>query len=351
MRDLTRPRRLVRRLERGGRALILTYHRVAEAVADPWRLAVQPARFDEQMEVVATRFRPLALAELVEELGRGRVPPRGVAVTFDDGYADNLLAGLPVLERHGVPATVYVTAGYLGRSKEFWWKRIEQLLLEPGVLPERLEIRRPGLAWSWDLGAAASYTEQDARRHRGWIIETDPSAPAGSFPTARHAAFPSLLRFLEPLAEEERDDVVDSLVEAAGGRAPRASHRMLTDEEARQLAESALIDVGAHTLTHPRLARLPRERQAAEILGSRERLETVLGRAVTSFAYPFGQARDFTSETVALVRDAGFRSAGAARDIAVSRSSPRYELPRVGVVNGPVEEFERQLDWWLRRGL
>jgi peptidoglycan/xylan/chitin deacetylase (PgdA/CDA1 family) len=340
-----------RRLERGGRAVILTYHRVAEAFADPLRLAVHPARFDEQMEVVGGRFRPLALAELVEELERGRVPPRGVAVTFDDGYADNLVAGLPVLERHGVPATVYVTAGYLGRSSEFWWKRIEQLLLDPGDLPGRLEVRRPGLAWSWDLRAAATYPEEEARRHRGWIVESDPGAPAEAFPTARHAAFASLLRVLVPLAEEERDDVVDSLVEAAGGRSPRASHRMLTDEEARRLAESALIDVGAHTLTHPRLSGLPRERQAAEILGSRERLEAVLGRTVTSFAYPFGQARDFTRETVALVREAGFRYAGAVRDIAVSRSSPLYELPRVGVVDCPAEEFERQLEWWLRRGL
>lgn len=349
MRHLTRPRRLARRLERGGRAVILMYHRIAEATADPWRLAVRPPRFEEQMEVVATRFQPLALAELVEELGRGRVPPRGVVVTFDDGYADNLLAGLPVLERRAVPATVYLTAGYLGLSKEFWWKRVEQLLLDPGDLPERLEVRRPGVAWSWDLGAAASYSELDADRHRRWIIELDEGARAESFPTARHAAFVSLLRLLEPLEEGERDEVLDSLVEAAGGRAPRDSHRMLTEEEARRLAGSPLIDVGAHTLTHPRLARLPRERQAAEILGSRQRLEAVLGRAVTSFAYPFGQATDFTRETVALVRGAGFLSAGAVRDIAVSRSSPLYELPRVGVVDCSAEEFESQLEWWLHR--
>ena len=218
-------------------------------------------------------------------------------------------------------------------------------------MPQGLEVRRPGLAWSWDLGAAASYPERDAHRHRGWIIEADPRAPPTAFPTARHAAFASLLRVLEPLAEEERDDVVDSLVEAAGGRAPRPSHRMLTEEEARRLADSELVDVGAHTITHPRLARLPAERQAREIRGSRERLEALLDRAVTSFAYPFGQATDFTRETVALVRGAGFRCAGAVRDVAVSRSSPLYELPRVGVVDCSGEELERQLEWWLRRGL
>jgi peptidoglycan/xylan/chitin deacetylase (PgdA/CDA1 family) len=93
------------------------------------------------------------------------------------------------------------------------------------------------------------------------------------------------------------------------------------------------------------------EQQAREILGSKERLEEISGTRVTSFAYPFGEDADYDATSVRLVEAAGFASAGSVRDIAVSRSSPQYELPRVVVRDWDAQRFERQLEWWLRRGL
>ena len=352
MRELTRPRRVWHRLERGGRSLILLYHRVASATTDPWRLAVSPPHFAEHLEVLRNAFRPLTVGELVEALQGRRLPPRGVAVTFDDGYADNLLAGLPLLEQYEVPATVYLTAGYIGTTREFWWTEVERLFLEPGPLPERLEARKDGLFWSCDLGSSSAYSAAEAQNHREWVIQSTSDFSSSAFPTERHAAFQSLLAFLEPLEGQIRAAILAELYEAAGiERTTRDSHRMLTGEEAVRLASSAVVDIGAHTMTHARLSTLGLDEQRREIFDSKAHLQTMLDQPVTTFAYPFGQPADYDRRTVDLVRGAGFSCAGAVADVAVSRSSPPFELPRVGVADWTGEEFERRLERWLHRWL
>src|SRR5215470_438384 len=88
---------------------ILMYHRVAEIRFDPWGLAVAPAAFEEQLEVLCRTREPLPMSEFVGRLARGTLSDRAVALTFDDGYADNLLAAKPILAKYGVPATVFLT--------------------------------------------------------------------------------------------------------------------------------------------------------------------------------------------------------------------------------------------------
>src|SRR5690606_36408110 len=112
-------------------ALILLYHRVTTLENDPWSLAVTPEHFAEHMEVLRRYTYPLPLRDLVQRVRTGRFPEGSVAITFDDGYRDNLYAAKPLLERHEIPATVFIATGYTGREREFWWDELEALLLEP----------------------------------------------------------------------------------------------------------------------------------------------------------------------------------------------------------------------------
>ncbi len=124
-----------------GSAVILLYHRVAEPAEDPQLLCVTPRNFSEQMSVLRKFGKPLPLTELVT-LGRDRnLPQQGIVVTFDDGYADNLHNAKPALARYEIPATVFVTAGQVGSTEEYWWDELERLLLEPSRLPEVLVLR------------------------------------------------------------------------------------------------------------------------------------------------------------------------------------------------------------------
>lgn len=345
MRELTGTRRLIRRFEPGARALILLYHRIDTPTTDPWTLAVSPERFDEQLAVLAQRFHPITLTALVDAVIRRRVPSRAVAVTFDDGYADNLQNGVPLLKKHSVPAIFYVTAGHIAATREFWWKQVEQLFLEPHDLPRRLEVEHPALRWSWTLDHDASYPSELVQRYHSWRVNDTP-------PTARHGAFLSLLAILEPLQASVRDDILAELFSTCGvERRRRDAHRMLATDEVRELADADGMTIGAHTVTHARLASESAVRQETEIRDSKTQLESIVDRNVIAFAYPFGEARDFDFHTVQLVRAAGYSNAVAVRDLAISRSSPLFALPRVGIIDWDGDEFERHLEWWLRRGL
>ena len=121
------------------RPTILLYHRVAHVTTDPQLLSVTPEHFVEHLQLLAEQREPVSLADLVCHREERRYR-QAVAVTFDDGYADNLHAAKPLLERAGVPATVFVTSGYVGGMRPFWWDELEELLLWPGDSRRALSV-------------------------------------------------------------------------------------------------------------------------------------------------------------------------------------------------------------------
>ena len=129
--------------------MILAYHRVASPPSDPQLLAVPPSRFEEQLAALRAHFDPASLSGLAEALESGR-RPAGVVLTFDDGYGDNLHEALPLLERYDWPATVFVTTGYVGGAREFWWDELERILLVPSQLPDTLSLTVSGRRRTWD---------------------------------------------------------------------------------------------------------------------------------------------------------------------------------------------------------
>jgi peptidoglycan/xylan/chitin deacetylase (PgdA/CDA1 family) len=311
------------------------YHRVSELPNDPYLLAVTPKHFAEQLEVIRRYGIPMSLRQMVEALQDGKVPKRGVVVTFDDGYADNLYSAKPLLERYDIPATVFVTTGHVGHPCEFWWDELDRLLLQPGTLPPRLELSLNGHAWQWELGEAATYTTVDYQRNRHWHIEQEDS------PTPRHRLHRSLYQLMHNLEERHKQQLLEDLRTWASAQLMgRPTHRNLSLTELTHLADERLIEIGAHTVTHPVLATLPVTTQRDEILQSRTCIEEVLGRSVLSFAYPHGS---YTQDTLAIVRDAGFSFACSSDTATVRRDSNPFRLPRISMRNWDGESFSRCL--------
>ena len=318
------------------RVLILLYHRVAELRSDPWSLSVKPRHFAEQLEVLRRHAHPIGLQQLSEGLFNGRLPDRSVVITFDDGYADNLHNAKPLLERYEVPGTAFLTTGYVGHEREFWWDVLDRILLQPGILPEVLSLGVNGSTYRWDLGKAARYSEDKARRRwRAW------RGPFGS----RLRLYYSLWELLHPLSEGERQKVLDELLVWADVElAVRPTHRPLSLGEVATLAQGELVEVGAHTVTHPHLSKLSAASQHDEILQSKARLEQILGRRMDSFSYPHG---DLSAETVSIVEEAGFACACSASAGVVGRSTDRFRLPRFYVGDWGKKKFTRQLSRWF----
>lgn len=293
-----------------GGALILGYHSIGHAEFDPHSLHVRPSHFAEHLEVLVRHARPVALGRVVTGRHGDCLPPRAVAITFDDGYADALHVVLPLLERYGVPATVFVTTGTLGQ--EFWWHELARLLLgrsavHPAQLPGYLGPKVDGV------------------------------------PEQTHQRYYHRLASLIP---EQRETVLGELRALATSSPGEArSIRCLTSTELSQLAQSELITIGAHSVSHARLATLPLERQRREISDSRACLQALSTHPVTLFSYPHGST---TAATRSLVAEAGFEAAcGSNLGVAWS-GSDAFDLPRFWIPDWDGDQFGRWLGRWLR---
>ncbi|HXE97638.1 MAG TPA: polysaccharide deacetylase family protein, partial [Dongiaceae bacterium] len=249
-------------------------------------------------------------------------PKPAVVITFDDGYADNALEALPILEEIGVPATFFVSTGTTGTTKEFWWHELERIIFETQNLPPGFTLKDDSFEKSWptrDLkerqafyqGIVGLMTNADAAHRDNWLAQ------------------------LRRWAHSE--DAIANI------------HRAMTTEELRLLAGSRWVTIGAHTVTHTQLSSISPDAQREEIVESKKQLEAWLGREVTTFSYPFGKRCHYTTETVALCREAGFSKVAANFPGQAHRWTDPYQIPRHLVRNWSAEMFAEKLrGFWTR---
>jgi peptidoglycan/xylan/chitin deacetylase (PgdA/CDA1 family) len=309
--------RTVKRLGRDVRdrrrphVVILGYHQVAERRDDPFDLAVSPAELEAHLRFLAQHARPVPLRQAAEEVAEGRIPPRTVVVTFDDGYEDTLTTALPLLQRFRIPATVFVTTGNPGQP--FWWDTLAEIVRQADAFPEHVVLDHPG--------GGVPLPTRDRPRFLAQVS-----------------------RSLRTMEVAERASALAILARACGAAHVIPAVRALTAAEIRSLASDPLIEVGGHTVTHPPLADVPRARQEMEITDARQALERLLGQPVRAFAYPHGS---HTASARELVRQAGYRIGCASDPHVVTAASDMLALPRLWVDGPRRQHFERWLGTWL----
>src|SRR5262249_15093922 len=214
---------------------------------DSQALAVTPERFAEQLDALATLGVPVRLSELRS------VDPRTTtfALTFDDGYADNIENAKPLLADRGWNATAFITTGNIRSGQEFWWDELETLLFSPGTLPARFDVRIPRSRdrLSFEGGRL---TETEAAESRGWTL-LSPRDPGPREQAYRRSA--AVLRRSHPDVRAQLLSEIRAWA-ACPSSPPRASHRPMTVDEVSALVEGDVIEVGAHTVSHAALAAL-----------------------------------------------------------------------------------------------
>ena len=313
--------------------IILCYHRIFEPETDPHLLSVSPDHFREQLQVIKRFAYPLSLDQLGEARLRGNSPRRGVVITFDDGYLDNLENALPILREVGLPATIYIATGYVGTDREFWWDDLERLTLGPAKLPKTLRLDINSRIREWDVESALA-------NGRGWNVLMS------GHRHARQRLFCDLHTALRPLAQPLQDDVLHQLRRLTGTRPEaRPSYRCMTMSELEALAAEPLVTLGAHTISHCDLDCRTRAEQQVEITGSKQQLEKIIGRPVEHFSYPYGS---FNDESLAVCAQNNFQWAVTCIEEPVRRNSHRHRLPRFLVRNWNGADFERQLKRYFR---
>lgn len=332
---LSRARRTVERVRKrfAPTGVILMYHRVAPHAIDPWELNVTPEHFDAQMRLLTKHTQPMSLVELAQAHRSGKLPDRFSVVTFDDGYANNLHHARPVLEKHRVPATVFITTGYIGKDREYWWEELDDLLLSPPTLPDRLELTLGGKAHAWDLGDAAKPYNDPTH------TKPDPIRDA------RLAFYMDVWEPMQQVPHQQIFDTLDRLREWAGWSGkPRDTHRAMTRAELLELIDDSVVQVGGHTITHSYLPGMTVEQQREEVVGGKAELEAMVGRPVTTFSYPFNS---HTAQTEQIVRESGYAIACSGYEQSAWKHSDRVRMPRFGVEDLDADTFERSLLRWL----
>ena len=319
MRGSGRIRRTLRSIRRwfkpGG--AVLMYHRVTDLVPDTYDLAVSPAHFAEHMEILRRSCMPMHLVDLIDAVIAGTLPDRAVAVTFDDGYYDNLNEAYPLLQAVGVPATVFVVSGNIDSQREFWWDDLERVLLAPEQVPYKLRLSLNNQEYRWCTGT----------------------------PDERIAAHQALHSLISMQNAEKRVEILDELVAWAGvGPAGRPACRAMTAGELIRLADTGLVEIGGHTVSHPVLSTLPNEDQRFEIIEGCRSLEAILGKPIRTFAYPYGRAADWTDATATIVRDAGLRGAVTTMPGSIETGVDPFRLRRWAVANWDGSQFARALE-------
>jgi peptidoglycan/xylan/chitin deacetylase (PgdA/CDA1 family) len=311
-------------LGRGAGPLILVYHRVHPGTVSVVE-CVSPQHFDQQLAVLRDRAEIVSLATIVawaRGQSAGRVRARDmVAITFDDGYLDNLTYAAPLLTAHSAPATVFVATGHIESQEPFFWDEVEFLLSDSGrPLDPLLALEFGGYRREW---LARTVRERCATRE---IVR----------------------RQLQALTPGERTRTLRQLRRWAGpaGGTSEPDRRPMSVAELRTLAAMPMIDVAAHTVHHASLRFQELETQKRELARAREQLDAWLeSPSEVGFAYPFGvPGVDFDEHTARLVRDHGYAYAVSNEQGIVTRASDTYALPRLAVPDTDGEAFARWLD-------
>jgi peptidoglycan/xylan/chitin deacetylase (PgdA/CDA1 family) len=285
--------------------LVLRYHAISDGAAEvPYAtpdICLPVEVFRLQMAFVKRAYTVLALDELVERVGRGAtLPPRALAITFDDGYADNHRLALPVLGELGLPATLYLATGSLEGGPPLWMSAVRALVL--GARAPALAV--PGLP----------------------PIVLGPPGRRG--PEAR-----ALTRALVPLPPDERAARLAAAAAAAGVDPGRLLAGVMLDwAQVRELAAAGWT-IGAHTVTHLNVALAAPAEAEAEIAASRDAIAAAIGRPVRHFAYPNsgGAHRYFDGSVAGMLGRLGFRSAVTSRPGVVGPWTDPFAVPRIGV--------------------
>lgn len=262
---------------------ILAYHRVCDIgdenafPFDPDLVSASRSAFAWQMNYLKQRYNPISFRTWLNALdGKETLPPRPVIVTFDDGYDDNYFNAFPILKSLGMPATIFVSTGYIGSEKPFWF----------------------------DLVACMAHCAPNGCL----TVEELNLDLALSDAASRRIAAASLVSALKRVHNNKRLMILERLEKQYAGFMKSVDFRLsrpLSWDQIREMSEAG-IEFGSHTVSHPILSRLDDAELRRELVESRSCLEQRLGRPATVLAYPVGGFDEFNEKVVQAAIAAGY---------------------------------------------
>jgi len=268
-------------------ARILMYHNFCadgEVLPDHVKASVLRQQFD----YLRRHFHVIRLSDLLNQLQSGEpLESHAVALTIDDGRRNCYQYLFPLLREFKIPATFFVVSSFVRGEEWIWTDKIHWL---------REHANHPGSLASDKID--------------GFFVKLNQMRP------------------------EDRDLTIEAIAAAMGVRipkAPPAKYAPCTWDELREMADSGLVEIGSHTVTHPIFSSITDAESWHELTVSREQIEEGLGGRISSFCFPNGKPGDYRASQMRQLKDVGYAGAVVTRyGMVGSRSNP-YELPRIGI--------------------
>ncbi len=258
---------------------ILMYHRFSDPPVKGW---ASPQFFEQQVRHIKDNYNPFSLVGLMQyKREHGRMPRHAIVITVDDGYRDFYQYAYPILKKYQVPATLFVTTGFIERKLWLWPDKITWLLNQVDLIQDAVKIDT--------LRSEAGPVNAETRQVY-WQQWND------------HAL---------SLPDDEKHRFIDELARHFGKAFPESIPPEFEPSSWDELAEMQHngVEIGGHTVTHPSLGRVSKSQAKTEIVGCSVELNENLGRRPRTFCYPNGQPSDFQYFLPALVEDSGFLGA------------------------------------------
>ena len=282
------------------------YHRILNPV-DLQGLYVQPGMFvsstsfAKQIAFLKDRFKLVFLEDLVKMVLAGDDVGGLCAITCDDGWRDNFTNAFPILEKYGVPATIFLATGLVNTNKTFWPEEICYYL-------ERKIADK--IAFDIAPSSYIRFSKEISRYHQ----------------CTRETFFDRSIEILKRYSPSDRDEILSRF--RIMHKSYPATRQMMNWDEAREMLSSGLVRFGAHTVNHEILNQITLEKAHYEISKSRMDIEHNLGCKVGIFAYPNGNC---TEELQNYLTESGFIAAVTTRKRFLTCGMPLMEIPRIPI--------------------
>lgn len=299
------------------RILCLLYHRIKPYTDDLYNITVSPHNFENHLKYLKEHYNIIRFDD-----DWSGVKQDSVAITFDDGYADNFVYAYPLLKKYNIPATFFVSTGTLDTKNEYWWDEITRLCISEKNYGKEFELEDELFNYKWSV-------------------------------TDRESAIDMALS-LRHLLRREPDigcwmDWHEQLIQWSGlGKDGREENYSMSCAQIKEASDSGIITIGAHTVNHFSLGAQYKEQQMFECEESISRLRQITGDKINTFSYPFGGRADYNKDTFDILKKCGIEKASTTC-AGVYGNDFHYEIPRVTIKDIDADKFARVLSEYMGR--
>ncbi len=291
-----------------GKVTILMFHRVTDTFFDI-SLLVKQKTFEECMKYISQSYPVISMDFLSQNFDTWEnIPDDSFVITFDDGWIDFHDAAFPVLSKSKIPATIYLTTGFVSSECSYWQERLNNLLI-PVLANRNIFLKTDTII---------SIPEIDFKL-RGLISKSEDMQ--------------ILFKFIDCLKKFTHDKIMKTIsdleefLEEHSIKTSRDKHRSFINWNELNNINDSNISYGSHTVNHMILTNEQTNVVEDEICKSKEIIEKETGRKALHFCYPNGNYNDGMKKIVSK----SYKSACTTNSGFVSKDSDIYSLNRIGI--------------------